>query len=107
MNPTSLEKKHSDGQYEEKFVHSQVSVLAEESTHWDAAFSKKTLRKVDFRVLPILAAVYSLAVCASVFDVSSVRLSISDHFPSVSTERILQTPILLVHNKIISKRIWH
>ena len=83
MNPTSLENKHSDDQFEEKPFHSQLSVLAEESTHWDVAFSKKTLRKVDFRVLPILAAVYSLAVCASVFDVSGVPLSISDTFFSI------------------------
>jgi hypothetical protein len=76
MNSTPVEEKHSDEQFEEKHLHSKVSV-DEESTHWDAAFSKKTLRKVDFRVLPILAAIYSLAVCASVFGVS---LSISDQF---------------------------
>jgi hypothetical protein len=66
MDSSSLEKKLHNDKLEEENSHSKVGVLDEESTHWDAAFSKRTLRKVDFRVLPILAAVYSLSLCASI-----------------------------------------
>jgi hypothetical protein len=66
MDLGSLEKKHSDDRFDEEHSHSKVSVLDEESTQWDAAFSKKTLRKVDIRVLPILALIYSLCLCASI-----------------------------------------
>jgi hypothetical protein len=62
MDSISLEKKHSDEQFEERQFHNKGSILDEESTHWDAAFSKRTLRKVDFRVLPILALIYSLSL---------------------------------------------
>ena len=86
MDSRSLKTDRSEDQVEEKSLHSKVSVLDEESTQWDAAFSKQTLRKVDFRVLPILALIYSLSLCASVFDVSGVRSSISDHF-SFSMDR--------------------
>jgi hypothetical protein len=72
MNTISPEKKRSEDQFDENHFRSKVSVLDEEFTQWDAAFSKKTLRKVDIRVLPILAVIYSLAVCASVFGVSGV-----------------------------------
>jgi hypothetical protein len=69
MDSSSLEKKRSRDQFQDEHAHGKVGVFDEESTDWDAAFSKRTLRKVDFRVLPILAAVYSLSMCVSVFDV--------------------------------------
>ena len=60
MDTSSLEKKRSDDQLE--VSQSKVGVIDEESAQWDAAFRKQTLRKVDFRVLPILAAVYALSL---------------------------------------------
>jgi hypothetical protein len=64
MDTSSLEKKRSDEQLEVNQSQSKLGVLDVESSHWDEAFAKQTLRKVDFRVLPILAAVYALSLYA-------------------------------------------
>jgi hypothetical protein len=100
MDTSSLEKKRSEDQLE--VTHSKTGVFDEESSHWDATFRKQTLRKVDFRVLPILAAVYALSLYVSVLD--HCRPSLTTCL-SVSTERTLQMPMSLVRVKVISKGI--
>jgi hypothetical protein len=105
MDSISLERKRSDDQLEH--FHTKSSVFDEESTHWDAAFSKQTLRKVDFRVLPILAVIYSLALCASVLTCLASVCRLLTTFPSALIERILQMPISLVHIEIFYKKIQH
>jgi hypothetical protein len=62
MDSNSLEKKRSDDQPEEEHAHSKADIVDNESRQWDSAFSKQTLRKVDTRVLPILAVVYALSL---------------------------------------------
>jgi len=64
MDTNSLEKKLFEEQLEEEESSQlgRAGLLDEESSKWDPAFTRRTLRKVDFRVLPILAAVYALAL---------------------------------------------
>jgi MFS family permease len=66
MDSNSLEKKRSDDHFEDERAHvngaGKVSTVEEDPSRWDAAFAKKTMRHIDLRVLPILAAVYALSL---------------------------------------------
>lgn len=69
MDSNSLDKKRSDEHLESEKTHSHINsggdkgvILDEESNGWDPAFIKKTMRRVDLRVLPMLATVYALSL---------------------------------------------
>lgn len=67
MSSHSLEKKRSVDQVEDESHAGSggklaVSAVDAEANGWDKEFAKRTMRKVDLRVLPILAAVYALSL---------------------------------------------
>ena len=65
LESSSIEKKRSDERLEDQHSHHDIKgglVVDEEANGWDTAFAKKTMRVVDLRVLPILAAVYALSL---------------------------------------------